>query len=171
MRRKPSNQRKLPYTRVARHARHATTLISNQLTRAFDPSARINDHGDPNRVRITDGRAAITKKVTADLDSDDEIIKTMKDEGQKDEVIRDRLIEEGRIRYNVKSISTRYARIRRAFHKAETENLDEDLTDWHQGDVSTHHLILNMAVLLTYDTGRKSRESPRKKRRPTAESH
>lgn len=60
----------------------------------------------------------------------------MKDAGHSNEAVQKKLVDEGRIKYVVKSIATRYGRIQRAFHKAETENLDEDLTDWHEGDVS-----------------------------------
>lgn len=95
-----------------------------------------NNQSDRTRTRVKGGRAALAKRVTLNLDSDDEIIKTMKDKGQPDINVRDRLINEGRTKYAEKSISTRYARIKRFFDEHDAEVLDEDLSDWHEGDVS-----------------------------------
>ncbi|KAI9668756.1 MAG: hypothetical protein M1831_000825 [Alyxoria varia] len=86
-------------------------------------------------IKIPGGRAAIAKKVNPDyLDSDDELIKSMKEQGYRDEVIQERLVKEDRIIYNVKSIATRYGRICRTLAAAKTAKLDDDQTDWHDGD-------------------------------------
>ena len=50
--------------------------------------------------------------------------------------IAQRLMDEGRIRYNAKTIGTRYARLKKKLQEKNDELLDADLTDWHDGDVS-----------------------------------
>ena len=91
--------------------------------------------------RVQGGRIPFPKKVNADLDSEDEIIKTMKEKGYTDKSIAQRLKDENRVAYREKSITTRYARIMRALHEHETKKLDDELSDWHEGDVSATPII------------------------------
>ncbi len=100
------------------------------------------------KTRVTGGRAAVPKQVVADMDSDDEIIKEMKGLGYRDEAVRDRLISEGRIRYEAKTISTRYIRIKRVLAAQEERILDEELSDWHDGDVRLTELKCRALSLL-----------------------
>lgn len=60
------------------------------------------------RKRTQGVRPAIAKKVTVDLDSDDDMIVRMKeaDYGEKD--IAKRLADAGRVTYNPKTIGTRW---------------------------------------------------------------
>lgn len=88
------------------------------------------------RHRIKGGRSAVAKRVKADLDPEDRIIMQMKLKGFKDAAIKQRLIDENRINYQEKSISTRWSRIQRVLHAHETKMLDDELSDWHEGDVS-----------------------------------
>lgn len=60
----------------------------------------------------------------------------MKLKGHKDPAIQRRLINENRISYQEKSISTRWSRIQKVLFAKETQQLDEELSDWHEGDVS-----------------------------------
>jgi len=90
------------------------------------------------RMKVPGGRPAIAKKVTADLDSDDDTIMRMKNAKFLEKDIAQHLVNEGRIAYNPKSIGTRHARIMRAQQKRQDELLDAELTDWHDGDVSLH---------------------------------
>jgi hypothetical protein len=87
------------------------------------------------RMKVAGGRPATVKKVTANLDSDDEVIVRMKNAKYLEKDIAQYLVNEGRIAYNPKTIGTRYARIMKAVRKANDKLLDEDLTDWHEGDV------------------------------------
>ena len=80
------------------------------------------------------------KRVLPELDSDDEMLVSLKEQGLRDNVIAARFREEGRIAYEPKSISTRYGRIKRTQQQQETEALDEQETDWHVGDVSERAL-------------------------------
>lgn len=94
-------------------------------------------------MRLSGGRPAVAKKVTADLDSDDDLIVRMKNAKYLEKDIAHRLAEEGRINYNPKTIGTRWARIKKAMQKQQDDLLDAELTDWHDGDVSacTRHLL------------------------------
>lgn len=86
-------------------------------------------------LKTAGGRPALAKKVTADLDSDDELIVRMKNAKYLEKDIAQRLINEGRTKYNAKTIGTRYARIRKKLEERNDQLLDEELTDWHEGDV------------------------------------
>jgi hypothetical protein len=89
-------------------------------------------------MKVPGGRPAIAKKVSADLDSDDDTIMRMKNAKFLEKDIAQHLVNEGRIAYNPKTIGTRHARIMRAQQKRQDEQLDAELTDWHDGDVSLY---------------------------------
>lgn len=89
------------------------------------------------RLKTTGGRPAIAKKVTADLDSDDELIVRMKNAKYLKKDIARRLVDEGRIKYNAKTIGTRWARLKKKLQERNDELLDAELTDWHEGDDDT----------------------------------
>lgn len=78
----------------------------------------------------------MAKKVSADMDSDDEIIYNMKNAKYLERDIAKRLADEGRMNYNPKTIGTRWARLKKVMQKQQDAMLDADLTDWHEGDVS-----------------------------------
>lgn len=69
------------------------------------------------------------------MDSDDEVIVKMKAEKYTDKQIAARLREEGRVNYHFKTISSRWVRIKHALEKKQDQDLDDQLTDWHEGDV------------------------------------
>ena len=77
----------------------------------------------------------MAKNISADLDSDDEIIVRMKNAKYKEKDIAQRLRDEGRTNYNAKTIGTRYARIQKKLQEKQDADLDDELTDWHDGDV------------------------------------
>ncbi|KAL9096624.1 MAG: hypothetical protein Q9165_001111 [Trypethelium subeluteriae] len=104
--------------------------VYSRAKRAPSPSGRTA----PKRQRIEGGRAAAAKKVTADLDSEDEIIVQMKQHNYSDRDVAYQLISEGRINYDRKTIATRWARLRRALADREDQLLDDELTDWHEGE-------------------------------------
>lgn len=96
---------------------------------------RTSTHNPYKRLKVAGGRPAIAKKVTADLDSDDELLVRMKNAKYLEKDIAQRLVDEGRIKYNAKTIGTRLARIRKKLQERNDELLDQELTDWHDGDV------------------------------------
>ncbi|KAF2644594.1 hypothetical protein P280DRAFT_390970 [Massarina eburnea CBS 473.64] len=97
----------------------------------------------PSRVPGTFGRrnrekgstlAAYHKKVSADLDSDDELMMDMREKGYSDRQIAEKLARDGRVRYDMKSISTRIVRIRQAQAEHVDYLLKEGYMEWKQDD-------------------------------------
>lgn len=82
---------------------------------------------------------AYAKRVTADLDSDDELIMQMKEKGYSDQQIADRLKREGRTKYDRKSISTRVGRIKWAQAARVDEMMIEGYKEWQFEDVCDFH--------------------------------
>jgi hypothetical protein len=80
---------------------------------------------------------AYHRRVTHELDSDDELMMAMREKGFSDRQIADKLAKDGRVRYDQKSISTRIMRIR----LAQAENVDfllrEGYKEWEFEDVSS----------------------------------
>lgn len=50
--------------------------------------------------------------------------------------IAEYLVAQGKIKYNPKTIGTRWTRIKKKLAERQDELLDHDLADWHEGDVS-----------------------------------
>lgn len=74
--------------------------------------------------------------MTADLDSDDELILEMREKGFSDREISERLTKEGRTHYDTKSISTRIMRIRLAQAEQFDRLLKDGIVEWQVDDVS-----------------------------------
>ncbi|KAK5117977.1 hypothetical protein LTR62_004021 [Meristemomyces frigidus] len=97
------------------------------------------DDGPEKRNRVQGGKAAVPKKIEADYDSDDGRIVELKQQGYSDEFVRQKLIQENRIRYNAKTVGSRWLRIRKALAVAEEDRLDDELSDWHIGEDDVLH--------------------------------
>ncbi|KEF60887.1 uncharacterized protein A1O9_02451 [Exophiala aquamarina CBS 119918] len=97
-------------------------------------TARKPDGQIAKKMKVAGGRPAVAKKVTADLDSDDELIVRMKEARYLEKDIAQALIDQGRTAYNPKTIGTRWRRLKAALQKRQDALLDADLTDWHDGD-------------------------------------
>lgn len=82
------------------------------------------------------GKAAVAKRIVADYDSDDGRIIDLKQQGYPDDFVAKKLVEEGRIRYVPKTVGSRWLRLRKALERAEEDKLDDELSDWHEGEVS-----------------------------------
>lgn len=87
-------------------------------------------------LRVKGGKAPGPKPIRADYDTDDGRIVELKQMGHTDEQVAARLIKEGRVRYNARTITHRYMRLRKALVEKEGEMLNDELTDWHVGEVS-----------------------------------
>ncbi|KAK6379380.1 hypothetical protein LTS17_006298 [Exophiala oligosperma] len=121
-------------------------LISNQMQERQRPARKSKARrktdfigsdikaADVKSMKMRGGRPAIAKKVTADLDSDDELIVRMKEARFLERDIAQALVDQGRIAYNPKTIGTRWRRIKAKLQKRQDDLLDADLTDWHDGD-------------------------------------
>lgn len=72
---------------------------------------------------------------TGEFDDDDARIIELKTQGYKDDYICDKLIREGRVRYTPGAVSTRYCRLRKVAEKVKNDRLDDELSDWHVGEV------------------------------------
>ena len=66
----------------------------------------------------------------------------MKRQGYKDTDIAVKLVDEGFTRYKPQTITSRYARIKKTIQSHNEVLLDEELTDWHAGEVSTQAALL-----------------------------
>ncbi|KAF2281578.1 uncharacterized protein EI97DRAFT_463880 [Westerdykella ornata] len=76
------------------------------------------------------------KKITAELDSDDDLIMNMRSAGYTDAQIATRLTREGRHTFNAKSISTRIGRIKYAQYAQSDYLLKEGYKEWtHEDDL------------------------------------
>ncbi|KAI4928111.1 uncharacterized protein J4E92_005593 [Alternaria infectoria] len=97
------------------------------------PSRKPGTFGRVDR-RKGESLPAYHKRVTHELDSDDELMMTMREKGFSDRQIADKLAKDGRVRYDQKSISTRIMRIR----LAQCENVDfllkEGYKEWEYAD-------------------------------------
>jgi hypothetical protein len=90
--------------------------------------------GRRDRSPGTDALSSYSKKITANLDSDDELIMNMRDKGFSDAQISDRLAKEGRVRYDRKSISTRIGRIKVAQGELVDQLLADRYKEWDMAD-------------------------------------
>ncbi|KAI9810919.1 MAG: hypothetical protein M1827_005778 [Pycnora praestabilis] len=106
-------------------------ISTGPLKRHLSPSAQRRDY---KRVRVTGGRPALPKKVVADHDSDDALIVKMKQERFTDKQVAEHLKKERRVKFDSKTISSRYVRLKRVLAARTDELLDEGLTDWHEGE-------------------------------------
>lgn len=79
--------------------------------------------------------SATGKRITTDYNSDDNRIIQLKEQGRNEEAIADILLKEGRMSYKPKSIAGRIGRIMKMMRKTENDLLDDEMTDWHEGEV------------------------------------
>ena len=86
--------------------------------------------------RVPGGKAAVPKKIVTDYDSDDARIMELKDLGYADEYVAARLAQEDRVRYDPKSVGSRWFRIKKLVKKQEEQRLDDEMSDWHMVEVS-----------------------------------
>jgi len=77
------------------------------------------------------------------LDSDDELLKSMMETGEKHEDIVAAIVARGGQRYKPKTIVTRYSRIKNVLSAHEDDLLDDELTDWHEGEVSEAYSMID----------------------------
>ena len=77
----------------------------------------------------------MARKVSADLNSDDEILVRMKQDGRTDKEIADTLKAAGRVNYNQKTIGSRWKRLRIALAARKDKELDAGFANWLVADV------------------------------------
>jgi hypothetical protein len=138
--------------RPAFHQRSNKAAERSALRSKFEEADALIIHEDgetltaaPNRVPGTWGRRnrekgstlpAYHKKVSYELDSDDELMMEMREQGYTDRQIADKLANDNRVRYDSKSIATRVGRIRAAQVEHVDYLLKEGYKEWRLKDVS-----------------------------------
>ncbi|KAH8732263.1 hypothetical protein GQ44DRAFT_697346 [Phaeosphaeriaceae sp. PMI808] len=98
------------------------------------PSSRIPGTFGRTGHKKGDTMPAYHKRVTHELDSDDDLMMVMREKGFSDRQIAERLAKDGRIRYDQKSISTRISRIRLAQASNVDFLLQEGYKEWEFED-------------------------------------
>lgn len=104
-------------------------------------SHRRNRFTDLSNVKVAGGKAAGPKPIKANYDADDARIVDLKQQGYTDEYVADKLAQEGRIRYHARTVGSRWLRIRKALEAKEEEILEDNLSDWHDGEVCSVHSL------------------------------
>nr|OQO26548.1 hypothetical protein B0A51_08795 [Rachicladosporium sp. CCFEE 5018] len=82
------------------------------------------------------------RPIKRDYDSDDERLIQLKQMGHADTYVATQLAKEGRVKYNARTISGRWQRIRKVLEEKEEEQLDDELTDWHEGEDDTLETVI-----------------------------
>lgn len=98
-------------------------------------SHRRNRFTDLSNIKVAGGKAAGPKPIKANYDADDARIVDLKQQGYTDEYVADKLAQEGRIRYHARTVGSRWLRIRKALEAKEEEMLEDEMSDWHEGEV------------------------------------
>lgn len=114
-------------------------------------SADASDGGH-TRVRANGQSFAIQRPITADLDSTDELIVSLKEKGYSNDAVCAQLAREGRINYDKKTVGSRYLRLKNAILEREEERLDGELTDWHDGEDEALLKADQLALAEIHDT-------------------
>lgn len=115
--------------------------------RRAPPSAR--DQNASKKSRVKGGRPAYNKEIVADYDTDDGRIITLKQQGYTDDYVAQKMISEGRMKYVPKTVGSRWLRLRKVLEAAENERLDDELSDWHVGEVRSSDSKSLWNILLT----------------------
>lgn len=87
-------------------------------------------------TRVAGGYAPTDKPINIILDEEDQLIVDMKMAGYPDADVAQRLVEKGFTRYKPETISNRVVRIKKKSQEYMEKLLDEELSDWHEGEVS-----------------------------------
>ncbi|KAI5360796.1 hypothetical protein Slin15195_G087120 [Septoria linicola] len=108
-------------------------------TQTKQATPRDGERGKPpneelKKRRVIGGLAAVSKRITADYDSDDARIIDLKQQSYSDEYVANKLREEGRTRYVGKTVGSRWLRLRKVLEERDDERLDDELSDWHVGE-------------------------------------
>lgn len=88
-------------------------------------------------MRVEGGHPPSRRRITSELNSDDEIILSMKQDKRTDREIAQTLADAGRVKYSVKTISSRYKRLRMVVAKQRDDMLDRKEAHWSAAEVCT----------------------------------
>ncbi|KAM0721156.1 hypothetical protein Q7P37_003443 [Cladosporium fusiforme] len=111
-----------------------TPLLNDKENNVTSGSHRRTRFTDQSNIRVLGGKAAGPKPIKANYDDDDARIVDLKQQGWSDEFVARKLAEEGRIRYVGRTVGSRWLRIRKALEAKEEEILEDNMSDWHDGE-------------------------------------
>ncbi|MCJ1392679.1 hypothetical protein MMC18_005550 [Xylographa bjoerkii] len=83
-----------------------------------------------HNLKVDGGRGPQARKISAKLNSDDEIIVKMKTDKRTDREIALALQDAGRVKYNYKTIGSRWKRLRLAIAKDQDQKLEQQTAVW-----------------------------------------
>jgi hypothetical protein len=87
------------------------------------------------RLRADGNTFVKQRKITADLDMTDTMIVNLNNENHPNEYIANQLAKEGLVRYDSKTVGSRFIRLQKKIAEREAQRLEDELTDWHDGEV------------------------------------
>jgi hypothetical protein len=88
------------------------------------------------RIRRDGASFVKGRPITADLDPTDSMIVNLKKAKYTNEYIAEELRKNGLVPYDGKTVGSRYIRIMRKIEEREAQRLEDELTDWEEGEVS-----------------------------------
>jgi len=115
-----------------------TTTIAFPFTQAnLDEDEDEESRASEADVRTRgDGSTFIKgRTISADLDPTDSMIVNLKNENHPNEYIAEQLRKHGLVAYDAKTVGSRYIRLIRKIEEREAQRLEDELTDWHEGEV------------------------------------
>jgi len=74
----------------------------------------------------------------------------LKQVGYSDEYVVQKLIDEGRIRYQAKTVGSRWQRLKKVLDEVEEQRLDDEMSDWHEGEVRDRTIGIYWFLTLMY---------------------
>ena len=121
-----------------------TCLVHNTYM-LQDSDSHVDEH-TPKRVRFAKstgrttrgagGLPVVARPIKADYNEDDARIIQLKQNNHTDEFIAETFKQEGRVSYTAKTIGSRWQKLKKFLNDAQDEKLDDELSDWHVGEVS-----------------------------------
>jgi hypothetical protein len=115
-----------------------------RLESTVDPDfhIKVEDRTTPENEKVihfrkNGDRQAQRRAIQAEHDEYDQVIIKMKESGYRNSEIADRLkkLSGGKVDYDSKTLGTRYTRLKQAEADEYDRQLDDELTDWHEGEV------------------------------------
>jgi hypothetical protein len=126
-------------------ATNRTSILTHHLLQESNIAGELHRRTrftDQSNIRVAGGKAAGPKPIKANYDADDARIVDLKQQGWSDEYVARKLAEEGRIRYVGRTVGSRWLRIRKALEAKEEEILEDEMSDWHDGEVRSPFLSM-----------------------------
>lgn len=118
-------------------SRFQSLLIAPKQHESPQPSLQAHTPGKSFRSSAVKP-ATPSKVICANYDSDDARLIGLKQEGYSDQAVANKLAAEDRAHYLPKTVASRWARLKRIVQEIEDKKLDDELSDWHVGEV---HLL------------------------------